>query len=222
MTSLRLLCTLCVASVVGCSLPIVGRAPSVVKSTVPVVATDTATLGPPIVQVRDVWRSSVVSVVAWDVEDAAFGLRAAVNRNGTLVGGDRFGDHLLYITPFYAWYMGGFAHATAEPGKPLLRTGVLRDPDACFYGTQCSPMEIVGVRVPDALLRAHRDSLVVRFHSTRDPWMITLRRELIAAYLTTVDSVVAEVQKTTAVRLDTDGSRSTSRGAESVSLRAVP
>lgn len=222
MTSRRLLSTMCVAGVVGCSLPMVGRAPAVVKSTVRVVAPDTVTLAPPIVQVRDFWRSSVVAVVAWDVEDAAFGLRAAVNRNGTLVGGNRFGDHLLYITPFYAWYMGGFAHATAEPGKPLLRTGVLRDPDACFYGTQCSPMEIVGVRVPDALLRSNRDSLVFTFHALRDPWLITLRRELIAAYLTAVDSVVAEIRTTAAVRFDTDGSRFAGRGAESVSRRAVP
>ena len=222
MKSLRLLSTLCVAGVVGCSLPMVGRAPAVVKSTEPAVATDTVTLGPPIVQVRDFWRSSVVSVFAWDVEDAAFGLRAGVSRNGTIVGGGRLNDHQLYMTPFYAWYMGGFAHATAEPGKPLLRTGWSGDPYACFYGSHCAPIDAVGVRIPDALLRAHRDSLVVTFHATRDPWTITLRRELIAAFLATVDSVVAETSKSAAVRLDTDGSRSAGRGPESVSLRAVP
>lgn len=222
MTSLRRLSSLCVASVVGCSLPIIGRGPAVVKPAVQVAATDAATLAPPIVEVRDFSRASVVTVLAWDVGDAAFGLRNAINRNGTLVGGGRYGDHLLYMTPFYAWYMGGFVHATAEPGKPLLRTPVLRDPDSCLYGLHCSPMEFVGVRVPDALLRANRDSLVFTFDALRDPWTITLRRELIAAYLTTVDSVVAEMRKTVAVRHDTDGNRFADRGVESAPLRAAP
>jgi hypothetical protein len=175
-----------------------------VKPAVDVAAAATVTLEPPIVQVRDFPGSSVVSVLAWDVEDATFGLRTAVNRNGTLVGGARYGDHQLYMTPFHYWYMGGFTHATAEPGKPLLRTGWSRDAQACFYGTQCSPVDAVGVRVPDALLRANRDSLVVTFDATRDPWTITLRRELIAAFLTSVDSVVAERRKSVAVRLDSE------------------
>ena len=211
MTRLRLLCTLCVASVVGCSLPLVGRKSADVKPAVEVAAADTVPVAPPIVQVRDFLGSSVVSVLAWDVGDAAFGLRTAVLRNGTLVGGTRHGDHQLYMTPFYYWYMGGFAHATAEPGKPLLRTGWSSDAQACFYGTHCSPVDAVGVRLPDALLRANRDSLVVTFDATRDPWTITLRRELIAAYLTAVDSVVAEMRKTVAVRFDADGSRSAGR-----------
>lgn len=58
-------------------------------------------------------------------------------------------------------------------------------------------MVTVGVRVPDSLLRANRDSLVVTFFPrVLDPWTITLRRELIAAYLKKVDSVVAELRKT--------------------------
>ncbi|MHB0964110.1 MAG: hypothetical protein ACYC5V_12975 [Gemmatimonadaceae bacterium] len=179
-------------------------------------------MAPPIVQVRDFAGTSVVSVLAWDAADARFGLRAGISRNGTLVGAGRIGDHQLYMTPFYAWYMGGFAHATAEPGKPLLRTGWSSDPYACFYGSRCAPIDAVGVRVPDALLRAKRDSLVFTFDALRDPWSITLRRELIAAYLTAVDSVVAERRKTVAVRLDTDGSRMTGRAAEPVSLRTVP
>ncbi|MDP1891934.1 MAG: hypothetical protein Q8K55_13655 [Gemmatimonadaceae bacterium] len=222
MTSLRLLSVLCVAGVVGCSLPMVGRAPAVAKAPEPAAAADTVTLAPPIVQVRDFWRSSVVSVFAWEVDDAAIGLRAGVSRNGTLAGVGRLGDHQLYMTPFYAWYMGGFAHATAEPGKPLLRTGWSGDAYACFYGSRCTPIDATGVRIPDALLRANRDSLVVTFHATRNPWTITLRRELIAAFLATVDSVVAETSKTAAVRLDTDSSRSADRGTASVSLRAVP
>lgn len=197
MKSLRPVCTMFVAAVAGCSLPMIGGGSSAVTPTVQAVAADIVTVAPPIVQVRNYWRSSVVSVVAWDVDDAGFGLRTAVSRNGTLVGGRRFGDHLLYITPVYVRYMGGFAHATAVPGKLLLGTGWRSDPYSCFYGAHCSPMATVGVRVPDALLRANRDSLVVTFlPRIQDPWRITLRRELIAAYLTKVDSVVAEMRKT--------------------------
>jgi len=125
------------------------------------------------------------------------------------------------MTPFYAWYMGGFAHATVEPGKPLLRTGWSGDPYACFFGSQCTPVEAVGVRIPDALLRTHRDSLVVTFHALRDSWTITLRRELIAAFLASVDSVVAETTKTAAARSGTDDSRPAGREATAVPLRAV-
>jgi hypothetical protein len=185
------------AGVAGCSLPVIGRGSSAATPTVQEVAADTAAIAPPIVQVRDYWRASIVSVVAWDVDEAAFGLRTSVSRNGTLVGGLRFGDHVLYISPFFARYMGGFVHATGAPGQLLLRTGWRNDPHSCFYGRHCSPMQTVGVRVPDSLLRASRDSLVVTFlPSIQDPWTITLRRELIAAYLTKVDSIVAGMRKT--------------------------
>jgi hypothetical protein len=197
MKGLRLACTTFVAGVAGCSLPMIGGGSSAATSTVHAVATDTAAVEPPIVQVRAFWRSSVVSVVAWDANDAAFGLRTSVNRTGELVGGLRFGDHRLYMTPLYAHDMGGFAHAAVMPGRLLLGTGVQRDPYSCFYGKDCSPMVTVGVRVPDSLLRANRDSLVVTFFPrVLDPWTITLRRELIAAYLKKVDSVVAELRKT--------------------------
>lgn len=196
MKSGGLLGAVLVASVAGCALPMIGgRSSAAVKSTVQVAATDTVTVAPPIVQVRDFWRSSVISVVAWDADEARVGLRTEVTRNGTMVGGNRSGDHRLYLTPFYVWYMGGFAHAMAEPGKPLLGTGWRSDPYNCFYGRHCSPMTTVDVRLPDSLLRANRDSLVVTFlPRSREPWTITLRRALIAAYLTKVDSVVAEMR----------------------------
>ena len=58
-------------------------------------------------------------------------------------------------------------------------------------------MVTVGVRIPDSLLRANRDSLVVTFYPrVQEPWTITLRRDLITAYLNKVDSVVAELRKT--------------------------
>lgn len=198
MKSLRFLCTIFLAGVAGCSLPMIGGGSSAATPTVQAVAADAVAIAPPIVQVRAYWRSSVVSVVAWDADDAAFGLRASVSRTGRLVGGLRFGDHRLYITPFYARDMGGFAHAAIMPGgRLLLGTGRQSDPYSCFYGRNCSPMVTVGVRIPDSLLRANRDSLVVTFFPrVLDPWTITLRRELIAAYLARVDSVVAEMRQT--------------------------
>src|SRR5665647_204194 len=202
MKSLRLVCTILVVRVAGCSLPVIGNRSSAANPTAPtptaqVVATDAIDLAPPIVQVRSYWRSSVVSVVAWDADDAAFGLRASVSRTGRLVGGRRFGDLLLYMTPFLARDMGGFAHAAIMPGQLLVGAGWQSDPYSCFYGRNCSPMATVGVRIPDSLLRANRDNLVVTFFPrVLEPWTITLRRELIAAYLTKVDSVIAEMRKT--------------------------
>jgi hypothetical protein len=179
--------------VAGCSLPMIGRGSSRDE---PAIAADDGA-APPIVQVRGYRGSPVVSVVAWDVDDAQFGLRTSVSRTGTLVGGVRFGDHSLYMSPLVARDMGGFVHAAVMPeGQLLLGTGAQRDSYSCFYGRKCSPMVTVSVRIPDSLLRANRDSLVVTFFPrTLDPWTITLRRELIAAYLQKVDSVVAEMNK---------------------------
>lgn len=197
MNSLRLVCATVTAGVVGCSLPVIGGGSSAATRTLPALAPDDAAVGAPVVQVREFWRSSVVSVVAWDADDAAFGLRTSVTRTGELVGGLRFGDHQVYMTPFYAQYMGGFKYATLTLPDLLLGTGTQRDPYSCFYGKDCSPMVTVGVRVPDSLLRANQDSLVMTFYPrVQKPWTITLRRELISAYLKTVDSVVMELRKT--------------------------
>jgi hypothetical protein len=190
----RLLGAVLAASVAGCALPLFGGRSTPVKPAPQLAAADTVTLAPPIVQVRDFSRSSVVSVVAWESDDARVGLRSEINRNGMLVGGRR-GDHVLYLTPFYVWYMGGFVHAMVEPGKPLLGGGGFSDTYNCYYGSLCTPMTTVRVRLPDSLLRAKRDSLVVTFlPASRDPWTVTLRRELIAAFLTKVDSVVAQMR----------------------------
>lgn len=202
MKSLRLVSTIFIAGIAGCSLPMIGGGSPAANTTAAtptaqVDATDAIDLAPPIVQVRSYWRSSVVSVVACDADDAAFGLRASVSRTGRLVGGRRFGDHLLYMTPFLVHDMGGFAHAAIMPGQLLMGAGWQSDPYSCFYGRNCSPMATVGVRIPDSLLRANWDNLVVTFFpGVQEPWMITLRRELITAYLTKVDSVVAEMRKT--------------------------
>lgn len=192
MKMLRLLGTTIAAGLVGCS-PLMGRARS---SAATPAAYDSAVLAPPIVQVRDYPGSSVVSIVAWDADDPSFGLRSSVTRTGELVGGVRFGDHRLYVTPLLARQMGGFKYASITEGRLLLRTGTQRDVCSCFYGKACSPMVTDGVRLPDSVLRANRDSLTVTFFpGTLEPWSHTLRGELIAAYLEKVDSVVAVMKK---------------------------
>ncbi|HMA19445.1 MAG TPA: hypothetical protein VKO87_01515 [Gemmatimonadaceae bacterium] len=150
----------------------------------------------PIVQVRTYWRSSVVTIVAWDPDESAIGLRGSVTRTGQIVGGFRFGDHRLYMTPYYVRAMGGFSHAVIAPEHLLAYAGTQRDAYACRYGNDCSPMVTLGVSIPDSFLRNNRDSLVVTFFPTvLDPWTITLRRDLISTYLHAVDSVVTEMKK---------------------------
>ena len=195
----RLVCSLLVLAVAGCSLPLIGSR-SAVDDVAPPVSNianaDFVTEKPPIVQVRSYWHSSVVTIVAWGEDDPAFGLRTSVSRAGKLVGGRQYGDHRLYLTPFLARDMGGFAHAEAEPDQILASVGWQNDSYNCFYGRRCSPMVTLGVRVPDSLLRANRDDFVVTFYPrVLDPWTLTLRRELIDAYLAKVDSVVAEMKK---------------------------
>jgi hypothetical protein len=196
MNCLRLVCAATLAGVAGCALPMLGGGSSAATSTARAEAADTVAVAPPVVQVRAFRQASLVSVVGWDTDDAAFGLRTSVNRSGVLVGGERFGDHRLYLTPYLVHNMGGFRYASIEPGQLLLRTGTQRDPFACFYGKDCSPLTTIGVRVPDSLLRASHDSLVVTFHpGALEDWTLTLRHELIEAYLAKVDSVVAEARK---------------------------
>jgi hypothetical protein len=195
MNCLRLVCVASLAAA-GCALPGVRGGSSAATSATRSEVADTVAVAPPVVQVRTFRQASLVSVVGWDTDDAAFGLRTSVNQSGVLVGGERFGDHRLYVTPLLVHNMGGFSYASVEPGQLLVRTGVQRDPYACFYGKDCSPLTTIGVRLPDSLLRASRDSLVVTFHpGVFEDWTLTLRHELIEAYLTKVDSVVAEAKK---------------------------
>lgn len=196
MRILRVVATILGASAIGCSLPMIGRGSFAGTPAAYDDVSETTPLPPPIVQVRDYWGSSVVSIVAWDADDPSFGLRTSVTRTGTLVGGLRFGDHRLYVSPLVAREMGGFKYASVTEGQLLLRAGTRKDIYSCFYGKACSPMVTDGVRLPDSLLRANRDSLTVTFFpSALVPWSHTLRRELIVAYLEKVDSVVAEMRK---------------------------
>lgn len=188
---------LAAAAVAACYPPAGGRPPTLSPVVVRDGVAEPDPLPPPIVQVRKF--PAFVSVVAWDADDAAFGLRTSVNARGVRIDGRRFGDHELYVTPFYANFFGGFTQAAVLPTKWLLRTGINTDVYSCFFGSACSPTVTLGVSVPDSLLRTNRDSLMVTFiPHVYEPWVITLRRELIAEYLTKVDSVVAEMQKSDA------------------------
>lgn len=192
MTDRRVILAALVVGVAGCSLPLIGDGPLARFSAEQEVTVDTTAVAPPVVQVRDFPHSSVVNVFAWEPDDAQMGLSTSVTRTGKLFGGLRAGDHQLYIDVLQARLMGGFKYATVAPDHLLLRTNARRDPQACFYGKVCSPMISLGVRIPDSLLRAHRDSLVVTFHpAAMQPWTVTLRPELVTAYLQRVDSVVA-------------------------------
>jgi hypothetical protein len=153
-----------------------------------------------IVQLREFDRSAAVTVLAWDADDASYGVRATVSRNGgTLVGQPRSGNHELYLDPVMVQHMGGFRLAGVLPGPPLVPAPPMRDVYSCSYGSHCSPMTALGVWIPDSVLRAHQDrgdSLVVTFTPAlgRD-WEVTLSGDLIGRYLHAVDSVSASLAR---------------------------
>jgi hypothetical protein len=184
------------AVVAGCSSGMHGHS-AVATPDLDMDAAPADSVNAPIVQVRGFPGSSLVTVVAWDDDDAEAGLRSSVNRDGVVVGQRRFGDHILNLNFFYARSMGGFKYATDPQGHLLLPAAMPRDVYSCYYGNRCSPIKTLGVEISDSLLRANRDSLVVTFvPSVGDPWKFTVRRELIAAYLTRIDSVVGAMRRT--------------------------
>jgi hypothetical protein len=202
---LKVLSATMLAGVAGCSLPMHGSksipdVPEVFESA----NNPDAIVDPPVVQVRTYWRAASVTIIAWDPEDAAFGLRTTVNRSGTLTGGVKFGDHSLYMTPYLVRDMGGFKHAATMKdnveANVLLATGARRDDYSCFYGKNCSPMVTLGIRLPDSLLRANQEPVVVTFFPpVMTPWTLTIRRQLIDAYLAKVDSVVTDMKRVAAM-----------------------
>jgi len=182
------------ATLTGCAPRSPGAGlPAAQEAPMQMAAADTVTAsGPPVIQVRDYPAAASVSVVGWSPEETAYGLHARVARDGTVEGGYRRGDHRLYLSTIYVTHMGGFLHAVAPSGKMLPRGGVIRDVHACDGGDECAPRETIGVSIPDELLRANSDSLVVKFYATpAREWNVTLRRDLIDAYLQAVDSVAA-------------------------------
>jgi hypothetical protein len=159
---------------------------------------EVSTAEPATVVVRYYPHSPTVSVVGWDTEQPAYGLRAVVRRDGSLVR-----DHQLYVSTYFFADYRSFTRAhwhaftrAMQFARPLRFTGLFRDVHSCDGDSGCSPYETLNARVPDALLRASRDSLVVRLHG-RDGGesVITLHREVIDAYLETVAAVSTALRK---------------------------
>ncbi|HST08175.1 MAG TPA: hypothetical protein VLJ83_08375 [Gemmatimonadaceae bacterium] len=190
----------------ACAFPLNRRATSAAAAVNPTSPGNEAhDPGPPIVQVREYTKSPAVVVVAWEPDDNGFGLRTELRRDGSLVS-----DHQLYVDTYYD---GGVALTkspilrranwnVAETLVPahqvLLSTGVSHDLYHCFWGP-CSPYEVRGIRIRDEMLRSNRDSIAVKLYGRGDADIVlTARRDLIDAYLSTVDSLSAALRNPSA------------------------
>jgi hypothetical protein len=165
-------------------------------------AYDAVDSAPPIVQVRDYPHSPTVAVLAWEPDENGLGLITQLRRDGTLVS-----DHQLYVSTYYNGRVTltdspllrranwNVAEAVVPAHEVLLSTGVWRDQYHCYWGP-CSPYEVRGIRIRDEMLRSNRDSIAVKLYGRGDqPLVVTVRRDLIDAYLSTVDSVAAALRK---------------------------
>jgi hypothetical protein len=142
------------------------------------------------VEVRYYAHSPTVTIVGWDGGDAAYGLRAWLRRDGSLIE-----DHRLYVSTYYTRRRPVFTRAMTS-SRPLQLTGISRDVHACVGGKPCSPLETFGALIPDELLRSNPDSIPVTFYDRGERVLvITLHRDLIDAYLGRLDSVVAVMRK---------------------------
>jgi hypothetical protein len=173
--------------VVNAFAGLIGCAPSILPVT-PSAATriEVPPPQPATIEVRYYAHSPTVTIVGWDPAETAFGLRAWLRGDGSLIR-----DHRLYVSTYYTPARPAFTRAVT-PDRPLELTGIARDVYSCAGGSPCSPPETFGAFIPDALLRSHRDSLAVTFYNGRGrELLITLHRDLIEAYLGRLDSVVA-------------------------------
>lgn len=172
-----------------------------------------ATSSSPIVQVRDIANGPTVAIVGWDANQAEFGLRTRLRRDGSHLGEGRAGEHRLFINTTFVESNGGFQHAVAHTGKLLRSTAnarkmdnlptakilddftIFQDEDACRFDNVCSPRKTVGIGVSDEFLRENRDSLVVTLRpKTGRKWEVRFDKALIDAYLGTIDSTSAALK----------------------------
>jgi hypothetical protein len=171
----------------------IGCAPPIVLDTASITPPSTVTIGaadePPTVELRYFPFSPTVSVVAWPAQDAGYGLRTSVRRDGSLVRG-----HRLYVGTYDEPWVRRLRVAVAPP-KQFQMLGVSRDVYACYFG-KCSPFKTLEVLIPDEFLRATRDSVAVTLYGWDGRELtITARRDLIDAYLAAVDSVSAALRR---------------------------
>jgi hypothetical protein len=190
------------AGAAACAPPIrLGVAPTQARLAGPLSTStvDGAPTGEPTtVVVRYFSFSPTVAVVAWDTEQASYGLRAIVRRDGSLVE-----DHQLFVNTYYFVDFRALSRAywhaftgEMELSHALRFTGLSRDVHHCEGDSGCSPYEILTARIPDGFLKASRDSVVVRIYGRNGrKESITLRREMIDAYLEKVAFVSAALQK---------------------------
>jgi hypothetical protein len=143
------------------------------------------------VELRSYSYSPHIEILSWTTDDTDIGLRARLRRDGTLVR-----DHRLYVNTFASVAAGARFSSALTPTRVLRLTGVSRDDKACSGGP-CLPRETFGARIPDEVLRSNRDSLPVKFHAVRTGHeiVVTLHRDLINVYLTTVDSVASALRR---------------------------
>ena len=147
---------------------------------------------PPQVVVRDWTNAPFSSVVGWHDDEWRQGLRVSVSHLGEIR------DHLVYVgtnafanyTPYSNAIWHGWVDGVRFP-KPLVSQRLTRDLFFCQRSNGCTPYEYFSARVPDGLLRAVRDSLVVNVRSRNGihETDIVIRRPLVDSYLAVVDSV---------------------------------
>ena len=145
---------------------------------------------PVTIEVRYYAHSPTVTIVGWDATESAYGLRAWLRRNGSLIIG-----HRLYVSTYFTAAAPAFTYAVT-PTRPLQLTGRAHDVYACVGGSPCSPPETFGAYIPDPVLRSERDSLAVTFYDpAHRKLVITVRRNVIDSYLRVLDSVVAVMRR---------------------------
>ena len=182
-------------TVAGCAFPGWIRPNTGVKRYVAALPSDAGPEGPIVdsaaVELRSYSFSPHLEILSWTTNDADIGLRAVLRRDGSLVR-----DHRLYVSTYSSVAAGSRFNLALASTRQLKLTGISRDPKACAGGKACTPSETFGARIPDELLRSNRDGLPVKFYA-RDGHevQVTLHRDLINVYLTTVDSITSSLRR---------------------------
>jgi len=191
MNRLGLMCSAGLLGVAGCAPSILSVTPSTVtRIDVPTATRQVDSSTVTTIEVRYYAHSPTVTIVAWDATQSAYGLRAWLRRDGSLIR-----DHRLFVSTYSQPTRPVFTQAVT-PSRPLELTGIARDPFWCVGGKPCTPPETFGALVPDALLRSHPDSLPVTFYDRAGRRvLVTLQRDLIETYLERVDSIVAVMRQ---------------------------
>jgi hypothetical protein len=139
------------------------------------------------VQVRDFPSSSTVEIVGWAAP--SFGLRTSVPRKG---GAWRY--HWLYVSTTSVTESANITKAQGMSRSLPLDLNV-RDDQNCL-GDRCSPPAVFRARITDDVLRSNKDKVAVSFFTASGAELpFAVRRDLVDAYLTTVDSVRAALAK---------------------------